>query len=202
MPDPLLEAVVFNINDIAPLFGILNADILHEFLANLLHESIEFTHMEENLNYSAKRLMQVWPSRFRKIEDAEKYAGKPQLLANYVYGGRMGNEQPGDGWDFRGGGPIQLTGRGMYTAFARFMLNKHGLKKTAQEWAQLLRSKDLENMKWQIYSACWVFAVAKDLLDLAIDDNMKEIVRRINGGYNGIEDRMRYYELCKKYIPE
>lgn len=197
MPAALVTEITGYINLICPDFG-MNRDVLQEFLPNVLHESDEFTRLEENLNYSAKRLVEVWPSRFPNIAAAQPYANNPRGLANKVYGGRMGNEQRNDGWDFRGGGAIQLTGRGMYSAFARFMLDRFGMKRTAVEWADLIRT----SQKWSMYAACWFFSVAKDLNGLAINDEMKAIVKRINGGYNGLDDRMKYYVLCKKYLPE
>lgn len=195
MPETLITEVTDLVNLICPGFGI-DKDILHEFLANVLHESDEFTHLSENLNYSAQRIVDTWPTRFPNLAAAEPFARNPQSLANKVYGGRMGNEQRNDGWDFRGGGAIQLTGRAMYSGFARFMLNRFGMKCTAQEWAELIRT----NQKWSLYAACWFFTVVKDLAQLAIDDEMGTIIKRINGGFNGKSDRMKYYELCKKYI--
>ena len=65
----------------------------------------------ENMNYSAARIRQVWPSRPAAVQ----YAGKPKALANEVYGGRLGNRRgTDDGWDYRGGGIDQLTGRDNY----------------------------------------------------------------------------------------
>lgn len=77
------------------------ARICH-FLAQCFVESRGFTDVEEDLSYSAKRLVQVWPKRFPTIESAAPYAHNPEALANKVYGGRMGNTDPGDGWKFRG----------------------------------------------------------------------------------------------------
>ena len=87
-------------------------------LAQVGHESQDLNTLEENLSYSARRLMQVWPSRFPNDRIASQYAHNPEALANNVYGGRMGNDKDGDGWLFRGRGPIQLTGRYNYTRFA------------------------------------------------------------------------------------
>lgn len=87
---------------------------LQYFLAQLGHESNGLTHKEEGLSYSASRLTEIWPSRFPTLEVAKKYERNPEKLANFVYGGRMGNVNPGDGYKFRGRGYIQLTGRETY----------------------------------------------------------------------------------------
>lgn len=98
-------------------------DVLAEFLAQVAHESHEFTRLEENLNYRAERLMVVWPKRFPSLSVANKYAGKPQALAEYVYGGRMGNrpEGSGDGWKYRGRGPIMVTGLDNYLKLSKLI---------------------------------------------------------------------------------
>lgn len=71
----------------------------------------------ENLNYSAKRMTQVWPKRFPTIASAQPYAGNPQKLANKVYGGRLGNDGPNGGWLYRGRGLAQITGKTNYAKF-------------------------------------------------------------------------------------
>ena len=101
------------IEDQAPQHGIETANEMASFLAQFGHETMGFTRFEENLNYSASRLMAVWPRRFPDAETATLYAHRPELLANMVYGGRMGNDEPGDGWRYRGRGP-QLTGKNNY----------------------------------------------------------------------------------------
>ncbi len=85
------------------------------FLAQIGHESASLSRLEENLNYSANRLAEVWPSRFTR-ESALRFARKPERIANRVYASRMGNgsEASGDGWRYRGRSPIQITGRDNY----------------------------------------------------------------------------------------
>jgi putative chitinase len=83
-------------------------------LAQVGHESGNLSRLEENLNYSAQRLMAVWPSRFHSLGEAMRYEHDPERLANLVYGGRMGNVNDGDGWRYRGRGPLQLTGADNY----------------------------------------------------------------------------------------
>jgi len=77
--------------------------------------------IEENLSYSARRMTQVWPSRFPDLEAARPYARNPEALANRVYGGRLGNDQPGDGWRYRGRGLVQITGRANYVKVGRLI---------------------------------------------------------------------------------
>jgi putative chitinase len=78
----------------------------------------------ENLNYtSAERIRKVWPSRFRTLANAEPYVRQPQKLANFVYGNRadLGNDQPNDGWTYRGRGDSQITGKGNYAKFSKLL---------------------------------------------------------------------------------
>ena len=89
------------------------------FLAQIGHESAGLSRTEENLNYSAQRLREIWPSRFT-AEQAASYARQPERIANRVYAKRMGNgqESSGDGWRYRGRSPIQLTGKDNYARMA------------------------------------------------------------------------------------
>lgn len=91
---------------------------LAAILATAYHETGgSMQPVEENFNYTAKRLMQVWPARFPTMASAEPYAGKPRKLANRIYGGRLGNIEADDGWRYRGRGLAQITGRANYAKF-------------------------------------------------------------------------------------
>jgi len=96
-------------------FGIQTKKQVSAYVAQCMHESRRFTKMEEDMNYSAARLMVVWPHRFTGVALANRYAHAPEMLANFVYGDRteLGNRgiASGDGWDYRGSGDIQVTGR-------------------------------------------------------------------------------------------
>jgi predicted chitinase len=94
---------------------------MDEFLGQVIHESARLQRLVEDLSYSASRLMAVWPSRFKTSSDAAMYAHNPEALANRVYGDRLGNCRPGDGWRFRGRGLIQVTGRANYAALGKVM---------------------------------------------------------------------------------
>lgn len=99
--------------------GITNTRRVAHFLAQIGHESAGLTRLEENLNYRAARLREVWPNRFTK-DSAARYAGQPAAIANRVYANRMGNgdEASGDGWRYRGRCPIQITGKDNYSTLA------------------------------------------------------------------------------------
>lgn len=99
-------------------FGITNRLRAAHFLAQIGHESAGLYRLEENLNYNANRLVEVFPRYFTR-ETARLYAGEPRRIANRVYGRRMGNVGEDDGWRFRGRCPIHLTGRDNYAASAR-----------------------------------------------------------------------------------
>ena len=129
MPDPLLisaaqmqrfaarcdyMAIAPALNAAALEFGILTPRQIRHWLGQAYVETAGFTVLSENLDYSAERLVAVWPNRFPTIVEAAHFAHNPQQLAEKVYGGRLGNNQLGDGWRFRGGGLFDTTGRANY----------------------------------------------------------------------------------------
>ena len=87
------------------------------FLSQVLTETGGLKRIDENMNYSYKALMRVFSRRTVSEADARRIAGKPREVANWVYGARLGNRgrNTNDGWDFRGSGFIQLTGRDNFT---------------------------------------------------------------------------------------
>ncbi|MGY4198965.1 glycoside hydrolase family 19 protein [Bradyrhizobium sp. USDA 4520] len=89
---------------------------LAHFMAQISEECGAGTEMVENMNYThAQRIMAVWPSRFPTYDSASPYVGQPRLLGDKVYNGRMGNRiGTDDGYNFRGRGCLQLTGRSSY----------------------------------------------------------------------------------------
>ena len=165
-----------------------NLRIAH-FLAQVCHESAEFTQLEENLNYSAEGLAKTWPVRFAAYDKAPntkavEYARDPEKIANFVYGSRMGNgnESSGDGWKYHGRGLIQLTGKENY-----YICGKD-IREDLVNRPQLLLEPKLA-----VHSACW-FWNYKALNRLADDDEIEGITRKINGGLNGLKDRITYFK--------
>ena len=159
------------------------------FLANLAHESASFNTIEENLNYSAQRLLQVWPRHFRG-RNINLYHRQPQKIANVVYANRMGNSNKasGDGWRYRGRGLIQLTGKDNYKMLGDAID------------ADIVSDPDwILTPEGATISAGW-FWKSRGLNDLADVENLREITRKINGGYNGHDDRVRKYRHIRKVL--
>lgn len=147
-------------------------------LAQAGHESSGLTRLKESLWYSADRLCAVWPSRFPTIESAAPYAGNPEALANKVYGGRMGNTNPGDGARFLGRGPFQLTGRSNYQAF-----------EIDTGYPALRFPERLMEPMMGAASAVWYFT---DRVTGSWTD-VENVTRKINGGTHGLSDRRDRY---------
>lgn len=152
------------------------------FIAQVAHESGQLRHVIENLNYSQQGLLRVFKKYFTP-QLAAQYARKPEMIANRVYANRMGNgpEESGDGWMFRGRGLIQLTGRDNYTKFAEDM----GM--SVDEAIQYLETPD-----GAVESAAW-FWDQRDLNRFADNEDIVTISKRVNGGTNGLQERIELY---------
>jgi len=187
------DSVIAAIPDTAAKFNITNTLRLAHFLAQAGHESGQFKATSENLNYSSKGLLGIFP-RYFNAATAEQYARKPEMIASKVYGGRMGNgaEATKDGYKFRGRGYIQLTGKDNYTQF----------DKTVPE--DILANPDLVSTKYALMSAAWFFDKNKlwAICDKGADQaTVTAVTKRVNGGTIGLPDRIKhfneYYNLLK-----
>ena len=167
------------------------------FLATLHHETLGFRKFEESLNYSAKRLAEVWdryavdpsvrPKKNRLPNArAQRMAHNPVALANDTYGGRMGNRFPNDGWDFRGRGDPQLTGRNNYT---RYSQDTYGDDRVVRNPDMLLKAPDRSlaaGWFWDV-NGCAAPARKGDLLTVSRIWNIGDA--RSTATPNGMQDR-------------
>lgn len=172
----------------APVYGLTDPEDEAVFLAHALHESKWFTDLEENLNYSWKRLMAVWPSRFLNPLKAKQYERQPQKLANFVYGGRLGNHLPNDGWYFRGRGIFMTTGRDNYRDVAMHLFG---------ETVTLMKNPGLlTTPQWAVASALryWKVRKMKGVHDL------KKSTKLLNGGTHGLADRIEIYHTIYPWV--
>lgn len=165
-------------------FKLTNNQAAH-FFGQCAHESGGFKVFSENLNYSAQGLQGIFKKYFPNAAVAAQYARKPEKIANKVYGNRMGNgpESSGDGWKYRGRGPIQLTGKDNYTAFAKDIGRP-----------DVLTNPDLVVGELAFESALWFFR-KNGLLAIAdkgvTDAVITQITKRVNGGTHGLDDRLK-----------
>ncbi len=181
---------VDHLNAAADEFDINTVERLAPFIANVGHESGQLRAIEENLNYSAQGLMATWPKRFPDLEFATRYARQPEKIANYVYANRNGNgdEASGDGWKYRGAGLIQTTFKNNHAACAAYFDIPLA---DMQAW---LRSPE---------GACrsaGYFWQTNGINALADAGNQEAICRRINGGTNGLADRLALFEKAREVL--
>ena len=176
---------------ILPKYEINTVNRTAAFLAQVAHESANFSRLTENLNYSAQALMTVWPSRF-DAETAAAYARNPEKIANKVYANRLGNgdEASGDGWRYRGRGLIQLTGKENYQNFGDTV----GM--SADDVVDYLQTK-----QGALESACWYWNT-RHLNDYADVEDITTMTKRINGGVTGLHERIEHYNENKTILTE
>lgn len=181
--------------------GITTPQRLAQFLAQVMHESGGLTVTFENMNYRAQRIMEIFGVGVHSAavtrSEAERLEGKPSALAERVYGvgnpkkaKEFNNTRPGDGYKYRGGGIMQTTGRSNYRRMGQkcgvdFEGNpelvctaEHALKPALAEWTE------------------------GKLNTLADRGDLRGITRKINGGYNGLPDRERWFKKIRPMIDE
>jgi putative chitinase len=160
------------------------------FIGQCAHESMNFTRLEENMNYSAEGLMKTWPSRFPTLEAAKPYHRNPEKIANKVYAGRMGNgpEETGEGWLYHGRGLIQLTGKDNYT-LAGDALNM-----------DFIHSPDYVLVpKYAALTAGW-FWNKRQLNKEADAKDFTGMTKKINGGVLGLDDRIAHIQHAQSVL--
>lgn len=160
----------------------LGEEELDDFLGQVLHESGMLRATVENLNYSAEGLCKTWPTRFSTLEIAAQYARHPEEIANKVYGGRMGNCKPGDGWRYRGRGLVMVTGLDGY----RHLSGVTGID-------LVLNPEQLEQPDMALKTAIlwWEGRVPDEFIN-----DLAKVTRRVNGGTIGIAHRQQVTEAA------
>ena len=183
IPDNVYNEIPSVINK----FQINTSIRLTHFLSQCAHESGGFKLIMENLNYSTKGLLTIFPKYFKDVSLAETYNRKPEKIASRAYGNRMGNgdESTGDGWRYRGRGYIQLTGKGNYIQFDSFVED------------DIIKNPDLVATKYPLLSAAWFFN--KNGINIVSDrgadvEVVKSVTKKVNGGFNGLQDRQKYFD--------
>lgn len=175
----------------AQIYDILDTEHrLAMWTATIVHESNQLRDLEEDLSYSAQRIVEIWPARFPGIAAARPFSRNPERLANRAYANRMGNgpEESGEGWRYRGRGLIQITGRAMYERCGQ------GLAQPLLEQPDLLLQPDLAAL-----SAGWYW-VANGCHAPADADDMRGVTEIVNGRLNGLEKRLDYLARARRVL--
>ena len=187
------DGIFAQLPDTMQKFDINTALRLAHFLGQCAHESANFTHFQENLNYSAQGLLATFPKYFNATTAAQ-FARQPEKIANHIYANRMGNgdEASGDGWKHRGMGALQTTGKANQEELFTYL----GLSKDTDPV--------LIATKYQLASAAYFFM--KNKLFAICDQGATPAVvslltKRINGGQLGLAERQhlfdKFYALLK-----
>jgi len=181
-----------NLIELFPLYGIDTIEEKSHYLSQMKHESANFLKFSENLNYSEKRLLEVFPKYFNKIS-ARDYANKPIKIANRVYANRFGNadENSGDGWKYRGRGLIGLTFKTNYSDCSKDL------------GVDILNNPDFaSNIDMSVSISLWYWK-KKDINSVIknnpytigdINKSIEKVTLKINGGKNGLDDRIDFFK--------
>ena len=167
-------------------FGINTPARQASFLSQIAQESGQLTRLVENLNYGAPGLLGTFPTHFNAAQ-AALYARQPERIANRAYADRLGNgnEASGDGWRYRGRGLIQITGRTNYAGIG------------AKLGCDLVTRPELLEAPALACRSAALFWRTNGLNTLADAGDQRAVTRRVNGGVNGLAERLAFFDVAQ-----
>lgn len=185
----LIEGIAKAAPTVFPKYGYTTAMSVAHAMAQFSEECGAGLEMEENMNYSAQRLLQVFPTHFTGSM-AARHAHNPRMIADVAYGGRMGNKPPpsDDGYNYRGRGMSQVTGHDGYDALAKktgFPLLEHPELLSDPDHALECGVADL------VLCGC---------LPYSLHDDIVNETKRLNGGFNGLAERRQWLAVWKREL--
>jgi putative chitinase len=184
-PD-ILSALVANRNLLQNV-GLDDHLLVSHFLAQILTETGGLRRLDENMWYRAERLVAV----FRIPWDvAQTLAERPRPTANYVYGARLGNygRETDDGWQFRGSGFIQLTGR--------YNFRMRGI----EAGLPLEQQPEIARRPREGLLAALAYWDARNINEPAKTNNIREVRRRINPALEGLPQSRLWYRTVQNVV--
>lgn len=182
-------------------YGITTKLRIAWFLAQILHESGGLRSIRENMNYSVANITKIFGVNKHSASvtpaEAARLAGKPEALAERVYGlgnprkaKELGNSRPGDGWKFRGGGPLQNTGGDAFMRYGKRMgIDLYGNPDLISDPRYTL----IPTLMFWKDRGCNSYADANDGVKLT---------RAINGGTNGYTDRITWFNKIWRLLAQ
>jgi putative chitinase len=170
---------------------------LAHFFAQTDHESLGFTKLKENLNYSVDGLLETFRREriseldCKRLGRTETRKANQETIANIIYGGyygrvNLGNIKIGDGFKYIGRGYMHTTGRANYAELS---------KDTGVDY--LSNPEWLEREADALLSACW-FWKSNNCNSFADKDDLVGLTKKINGGKNGLVERAEKLEKYKQ----
>lgn len=140
--------------------------------------------------YGVITLIRIWSYLAQIGHESGQLRYSEEIASGKAYEGRkdLGNIEVGDGVKFKGRGLIQITGRFNYEKLS----NTFGVDFIQDP--ELLKTPE-----WAIRSSLW-FWETKGLNAIADTGDFEKLTRHVNGGINGLKDRLEIFERCKKYI--
>lgn len=192
LADKWFALIVETMND----FGIDTPKRQAYFIAQMGTESGGYRSVQESLNYSVAGLALFGPRLTmaqreklgRKADEGALSAQRQAAIANIVYGGRYGNNAPGDGWKYRGRGLKQVTFRANYEACGQVL----GL--------DLVNDPDLLLIDRNAARSAGWFWKANHCNSFADADDVVGLTKRITGGSNGLDDRKKRTQAAIKVL--
>lgn len=179
------------------------------FMSQICHESNNIQIFIENLNYSEEGLLKNFSKYFTK-DTVKNYAKQPQKIANLVYANRMGNGdvKSGDGWKFRGASPIQLTGRENFTECGKYLgidlVNNPEFAQTFECGIEICgwfwNTKNLNTIIQKLPKDSDIKIINSE--KTILESNVEVVTRKINGGINGLTNRINLYKFCKNILSQ
>ncbi|MBY5326528.1 glycoside hydrolase family 19 protein [Rhizobium leguminosarum] len=169
--------------------GINNPNRFYHFIAQISTETGGFARLDENMNYSRARLLQIFPKRVSR-SDAARVAGDPIRTANWVYGARLGNRgrNTNDGWNYRGSGYLQLTGRANFIQRGKLI----GVKIEDQPE----RVRDVKDG----LSTTLSYWNSKSINTICDTGTIVDVRRAVNGGVIGLKEAKLWFALAQKHF--
>jgi putative chitinase len=186
----LIEGIARSAPAVLERYGIPTELTVAHMMGQFSHECGAGLEMEENLSYSAQRLLQVWPHHFTPGM-AQKYAHNPRMIADIAYGGRMGNAAPpsDDGWNYRGRGLSQTTGRENYHRLA-----------TVSGIDVVTHPELLSDPDFAFELGVADFVKLCNCVPAARRDDVVGVTRLLNGGLNGLAERRMWTAAWKREL--
>jgi len=181
----LVAGIAAAASSVFPKYGLTSDLLVAHAMAQFSHECGAGAEVVENLNYSAAGLMKTWPSRFDEAKAAE-FAHDQERIANEVYNGRMGNSLgTEDGWNYRGRGGSQVTGRNGYAELGE----KVDLP--------LIDQPDLVNNPQHFLECAVADFIICNCLPFAEHDDVSGVTFHLNGGFIGLQERTEWLARWK-----